>query len=366
MIKEDKVLVKINLRNQTHYKNLNYDINIDDKEIFVTPKDMPTGSKVKITAICKLCNSESNISYNKYLLNFNRNNKGYYSCFKCKNVEKEKTCMVKYGVISYSMTDEFKTSESKKWKGVQKGSEKGKITMVERYGVDCYFKTKESIENNRKWMSSDEFKEKSKITLMDKYGVDHYSKSDKFKYDIKSKKDIIIEKIKNTFLEKYGVDWISKSDLWKESYRNKVDSTIEKIAKTCMLRYDVDNVSKVNLFKDKIYKTKLEKGLIISNELMNEWEIYKLNCRKITNKNKKILFEKWDGYDYYDNEFIKGNFCYSPTHRFYPTIDHKISVYHGFINEMDPSEICSISNLCITKRFINSIKGKLIESNFNI
>lgn len=50
----------------------------------------------------------------------------------------------------------------------------------------------------------------------------------------------------------------------------------------------------------------------------------------------------------------------------YPTIDHKISVYYGFINNISPEEIGDISNLCITKRWINSTKRDSIESEFNL
>ncbi len=63
-------------------------------------------------------------------MNKNRNDKGFYSCFKCKNIEKEKTCIKKYGVKSYSMTDEFRTTESEKWKGIQKGSEKSEPFLI--------------------------------------------------------------------------------------------------------------------------------------------------------------------------------------------------------------------------------------------
>jgi hypothetical protein len=63
------------------------------------------------------------------------------------------------------MTEDFKIGESVKWKGIKKGNEKSKITMMERYGVDSYFKTNESKEYNRQWMSSDEFKEKVKPPL---------------------------------------------------------------------------------------------------------------------------------------------------------------------------------------------------------
>jgi hypothetical protein len=135
MIKEDKVLVKINTRNITSLKNKGYNISLDDKEFLISVSDLNPGTKAKVTAICDICNSNNIITYSKYLYNINRNNKGYYSCFKCKNIEKEKTCIIKYGVPSYSMTDEFKKNESIKWKGIQKGGEKYKQTMIERYGV---------------------------------------------------------------------------------------------------------------------------------------------------------------------------------------------------------------------------------------
>lgn len=328
MIKEDKVLVKINLRNSTFYKNKGYDVS--SKEILVDVKDLTTSSKSRVTAICEICNSENSVTYGKYNINKNRNNKGYYSCFNCKNIEKEKTCIEKYGVKSYSMTEEFKSSESEKWKGIKKGHDKAKITMLEKYGVDSYFKTIESKEYNRRWMSSDEFKEKSKNKIIEKYGVDHYSKTEKFKTEIESKKDIILDKIKETFIEKYNVDWISK----------------------------------VNNIKDKIRKTKESKGNVIPDELISKWHSYKRKVRNITNLNKKKLYENWNGYDYYDNELIKGYLSHTHTHRFYPTIDHKISVYFGFINNISPEEIGSLENLCITKRFINAIKGKLVEEDF--
>ena len=64
------------------------------------------------------------------------------------------------------------------------------------------------------------------------------------------------------------------------------------------------------------------------------------------------------------NIYIKGYLSYSHTHRFYPTMDHKISVFYGFINSIDPNFIGSIDNLCITKRSINSKKREMIEEEF--
>jgi len=31
----------------------------------------------------------------------------------------------------------------------------------------------------------------------------------------------------------------------------------------------------------------------------------------------------------------------------YPTIDHKLSIFYGFINKIDPYIIADINNLCI-------------------
>lgn len=366
MIKEKEVVIKINQRNISNYISLGYDVSLEDKELKIKVEDLMKGSRVKVTALCELCGSEKNIVYNKYLANKNRNGKNYYSCYSCKNIEKEKTCLKKYGVKSYSMTDEFKKSESEKWKGIQKGGEKYKKTMIEKYGVDCYFKTSESRRLNSIWMSSDEFLEKSKKTMMEKYGVDHFSKTDEFKKNISDKKDIILSKMKKTFYEKYGIEFYSKTKEFKENLKNKKTEIVESIKKTCLERYGVDNVSKVPHIMNKMKKTKIEKGIILPDELLTEWELYKREVKKVTNLFKKELFEKWNGYDYYDSEFIKGNLSYSHINKNYPTIDHKISVYYGFVNNIPPVEIGHISNLCITKRFINSKKRELIESEFQL
>jgi hypothetical protein len=364
MIKEDKVLIPINLRNRSHYFKLGY--NVNDDSILVSVSDLLKGSKVKITAICDICSSENKIQYNKYLVNFYRNDKFFYSCFSCKNIEREKTCYQKWGVSSYSKTEEFKESESIKWAGIKKGSEKGKKTMIEKYGVDSYFKTDKMRDLNRKWMSSDEFKEKSKSKIREKWGVDSYSKTDEFKQSISSKKVETVEKIKSKFLEIYGFEYYSQTEEFKIKMSLKKEEIISKIKKTCLERYGVDNVSKVENIKKSIISTKKEKGQIIPDCLVSEWCLYKKDVRRLTNKVKKELYENWNGYDYYDGEFIKGYFQHSHVHRFYPTIDHKLSTYYGFINGIDAKNISSLENLCITKRFINSEKNKKIESVFRI
>jgi hypothetical protein len=364
MIKEEKVTVKINIRNINSFKSKGYDVKLSDNEIEVSVIDLNFGSKVRITAICELCGSEKSITHNKYQVNKNRNNKGYYSCFSCKNIEKEKTCINKWGVKSYSMTEKFKKEESLKWKGIRKGDEKYKKTMMERYGVDCFFKTDKMRERNREWMSSDEFVNKSKEKMLEKYGVDSYSKTDEFKNRISDLKEQIVEKIRKTCIDKYGVDWYCKTDEFKVNFQNKRCETINKIKKTCLDRYGVDNVSKLQSICDKSRNTRIENGSIIPDELLTEWQLYKREVSKLTNRVKKKLYENWDGYDYYDGEYIKGNFAHSPLSSLYPTIDHKISTYFGFINNIEPEEISGLENLCITKRTINSQKRELTDYQF--
>jgi hypothetical protein len=368
MFRDEEVLVKINSRNIKYYLERGYKFEslgfTESKEYVVKTKDIPENSKIKVNVLCELCSSVNLIGVSKFYMNYNRNNKGYYSCFKCKNVEREKTCIEKYGVNSYSKTDQFKSTESEKWKGIQKGGEKGRKTMIERYGVDSFFKTEEMRDKNRDWMSSEEFKSKSKKSLIDKYGFDSYSKTDEFKNRMYDQKDTIIEKIRQTFLENYGVDWATKSDIVREKLKLLTEEREAKRKVTCMDKYGVDNVSKVSEISERIIQTKKDKSLIISETLLTEWEVYKKSVRKLTRRNFKKLYTDWNGLDYYDSENIKQYLGFSHTHRFYPTVDHKISTYFGFLNGFTVEDISRYENLCITKRFINSIKRTLNEEEF--
>lgn len=91
-------------------------------------------------------------------------------------------------------------------------------------------------------------------------------------------------------------------------------------------------------------------------ENYDEFKIYTMAIRNLAKKHRKILFNQWDGFDYYDGEFIKDNFTLNHTNPNYPTVDHKTSIYFGFINNIPIEEIGDIKNLCITKRKINGSK----------
>ena len=122
---------------------------------------------------------------------------------------------------------------------------------------------------------------------------------------------------------------------------------------TCFKKFGSPNYNSSKLAKNKRIENKSQ----VPDELKTEFELYTKKVRNKTNRVKKKLFESWNGIDYYDNEYIRQNLVLENHNKRYPTIDQKISIYYGFINNIDPEIIGDLENLCITKRSINSSKG---------
>jgi hypothetical protein len=161
---------------------------------------------------------------------------------------------------------------------------------------------------------------------------------------------------------------ITYSKYWKNKNNNYYSCSnkcsISKNEKTCIEKYGKPHQNMNNHIRLKIIDTKIKKGIISYN--YNDYLSYRRVVDNYTNHNKKELFDKWDGYDYYDGEFIKNNFTLNSNDNSYPSIDHKVSVLYGFNNNLTATEISSINNLCITKRINNSHKSYLNENNFII
>jgi len=197
---------------------------------------------------------------------------------------------------------------------------------------------------------------KAALSSIQKYGVDNYSKTAEYK-----------KRVEETNMIKYGY----KTNLISPEYQKRIKKKLKDKYGTenwyevrngngsrknnFLLSEDVFNIMSEISFSEDRYDEKL---------VTNDYLLYRTECRKHTNKSYKVLLENWDGLDYYDNELIKNNFILEHNNPNYPTIDHKMSIYHGFINGISPEEISNISNLCITKRSINSSKRDLIESEF--
>jgi len=201
-------------------------------------------------------------------------------------------------------------------------------------------------------------RQKAALTSISKYGVDNYSKTDEFK-----------KRVEETNLSKYGYKTNLISPEYKESFK--------KILKD---KYGTENWFEIRngmnankykfVFNESIYKLITDdvfysESVYDNNILNTKYLLYRNECRRLSNKNLNVLFNEWDGKDYYDKEDISSYFNLDHNDLNYPTIDHKISIYYGFKNNIDKSIISSLENLCITKRSINSKKRDLTEEEFN-
>lgn len=97
-------------------------------------------------------------------------------------------------------------------------------------------------------------------------------------------------------------------------------------------------------------------------EKKDDLEQYYFLVRQETKKHLPRLFSEWDGKCYYFGyELTRHNVVYDP---YSVSIDHKISIFYGFHNDIDPITIGSYNNLCICSRIINTVKNKLTEEEF--
>lgn len=180
--------------------------------------------------------------------------------------------------------------------------------------------------------SSESVQEKQKITCIEKYGEANYRN---------------FEKHKQTCLEKYGFENASSSTIIKEKRKS---SNLEK--------YGVENVFQSENTKDKIKNAMVERGDWI-DYTNPEYSGYKEYYRIVWNYYKSIkdgYLKTWDGYDYYDMEYIKDNLNGDPNGPDYPSVDHKISIKESYLLKIDPLDVSRFDNLCVTKRRINSLK----------
>ena len=201
---------------------------------------------------------------------------------------------------------------------------------------------------------------KKKETNLKKFGVEYYSQTNESK-----------EKIKQTCLEKYGVDNVSKNEVNKTKRKNTMlkkynvelyvlsKDFINKYIQTSMINYGTNHPMSSDKMKQIKNEYFIKKGF---NVLSKEYEIYKRKVYRLTGKVKYNLIDSWDGNDYYDNEYIKSNFNLPYYDKNYPTIDHKISIFEGYKNNISAEIISDLTNLCFTKRYINS--KKYTKTNF--
>ena len=196
--------------------------------------------------------------------------------------------------------------------------EKTKILLIEKYGDENYNNLEKRKITCKELYNDENYKnpEKTKITNLERYGVECSMKNE----DVKNKR-------KNSYIEKYGVEHPMKCE----------DIVIKSVEKS--------------------KKTKIEKGYQLPDDMIEPYKLYRRISDNYLRKIRKSILQIWDGYDYYDGEYIKENVNLEPYHKCYPTLDHKISVYYGYKNNIPLEIVNSEKNICITKRSINSSKG---------
>lgn len=369
-------MVKVSNRTKKYFINKGYTEN--DGYFKVNLEDMNSTNRTKVSCKCDFCGKINDISWCNYVICIDD---GIYSCHKC-HYNKSKIIFInRYGVEHPTKLESIK--------------EKTKKTCLEKYGIEYASQTEENKNKVKKTnlenygveyqISSNATKNKIKNTLLCKYKiVSIFDKLSPFRNDINLKlkeslnNECVKNKRKETCLKRYGVENTSQS----EEIKNKIKKTnLEKYGfefvlqleniknkskKTCLEKYGYENYSKTKEWYERTKQIRIKNGQQIPDELKTKYEIYRKRVNNLTSLKKLRLFENWDGYDYYDNEYIKENLKLSNNSKFYPTIDHKISVYYGFINNIPPEEISKIENLCITKRSINSSKRDKNDYEFKI
>jgi len=177
-------------------------------------------------------------------------------------------------------------------------------------------------------LQSPELKKKMKSTMIQKYGVEHSFHSDTIK-----------QKALNTWIKKYGVDNPFKSSNIKE-----------KIKQVLKDRYGVDNSANVNpeIRVNKGIKTKIERGWIIPDEFLSDYQIYRKKVKRLTETTYKT----------YKNIINPNNLERVTNGKNGYQLDHKYSIIEGFLNNVEPKIISHHRNLQMIEWGSNRAKSK--------
>lgn len=224
------------------------------------------------------------------------------------------------------------------------GSESHKRIMLEKYGEDNIFKTEQFKKDIKERVKEIDLLKKKTCLL--NYGETHYMKTKEGKLNFTSKKDEMRKNYIETCQKRYGVNF----------YIQLVEENIERYKKN-QETWKNKTEEELNTINKNRRKTKEDRGIWVAEEFLSDWVLYSKRVRYLTSKRKEELFKNWDGLDFYTKDDIKENLeKYKYTSRYYPTIDHKISVFEGFRENLSIGLVSDINNLCITKRFLNSSK----------
>lgn len=156
------------------------------------------------------------------------------------------------------------------------------------------------------------------------------------------------EKAKQTWMEKYGV-----------SNPSKLSHVKEKVKKTVQNRYGVSNATHSIIAKIKHYILGSQPDPFKDAD----YDSYKATVNRLTAINKQQIGEPV--YCYYSGVLFntgKDHF----NNAIYPTIDHKISIWYGFENDIPPEQIADANNLVWCAKLLNTYKRHMTEEQFRV
>ncbi len=172
-------------------------------------------------------------------------------------------------------------------------------------------------------------------------------------------------------VKKFGISYSPLSVYIKSQgiYRDVHDSerckkNYERLKKTLIDRYGYENNGKS---KESILDLRKRNSIDYKNPIfLNDFSKYRKLVEKHTIRNKKHLIQSkycyYTGIKFSDSDTHSSNV--NPNDNIKRTLDHKISIYEGFLNNIDPSIVGGYSNLVYCLKYCNSIKGNMSASEF--
>ena len=251
-------------------------------------------------------------------------------------------------------------------------NEKNKQLFLARYGVENPFQipaVKESIVATKDHKGS---YQAARATMQLRYGVDN-------PFQLASVKESIAKAAADPVLK--AARYAKVKAAWVTMPAACIAARDRKSKATCLRRYGVDNPFKVPAFKAYIQTPAIKSrrrdayeriGMWKSQAEKTAWELYRCEVRAFTRQSRKLLLAQHHTYCFYSGECLISNAEFQATHPgqhvtrnpLRPVVDHKISVIHGFKNNIPASVIGGLDNLCVCTQRANAQKSYRTEQEF--
>ena len=131
---------------------------------------------------------------------------------------------------------------------------------------------------------------------------------------------------------------------------SQLESVKEKKRQSAIEKYGVDNSANINpkVRIDNAMKTKIERGWVIPDEFLSDYQIYRKKVKKLTEST----------YKKYKNIINPNNLERVTNGKNGFQLDHKYSIVEGFLNNVEPEIISHQCNLQMLEWYDNRTKSK--------